>query len=163
MDPDPLLYKIDIAIKEKAWLNLCSKKQWQRYFDFVLHIIFKFIKKTSFYEISFLLTHDKEMQNLNNLYRGINKPTNVLSFPMEEKKGPNEKYILLGDIILSWETIVKEAQIHEKILQYYIMHLVAHGVLHLFGYDHIHEKEAQLMSSLETEILEQFKQMTLDK
>ena len=89
---------------------------------------------------------DDESQHLNDTYRGKNKPTNVLSFPYEDEP-------LMGDIVFCPSVIVREAQAQGKTITAHMAHLVVHGMLHLMGYDHLNDRDAKEMESLETEIL----------
>ena len=114
-------------------------------------------------EISFLFSDDTHIQILNKEYRGKNQPTNVLSFPQTELSTQNlqetllfQEPLLLGDIALAEETIKREATEQNKPFRNHLIHLIVHGVLHLVGYDHIEEDEAELMESLEIEILKKF-------
>jgi probable rRNA maturation factor len=100
--------------------------------------------------VSMVLTSDAEIKVLNRDYRGKNNPTNVLSFPMGEE---NE----LGDIVLAFETIKKEATTQKKTFRAHAVHLVVHGTLHLLGYDHLTEKEAADMRAREIALLKAFK------
>jgi probable rRNA maturation factor len=93
-------------------------------------------------ELSILFTDDAAIQRLNRDYRGKDKPTNVLSFP--QSGGP-----LLGDIVLAWETVNQEAGLAEKPLKAHMAHLIVHGFLHLLGYDHEADEEAEEMEALE--------------
>jgi probable rRNA maturation factor len=102
-------------------------------------------------ELSIVLTDDAEQQILNRDWRGIDKSTNVLSFPQIAPFGPVSG--LLGDIILARETVVKEADEQGISLEDHFTHLVVHGFLHLLGYDHMDDDEALAMESLETQIL----------
>ena len=97
-----------------------------------------------------MLTNDQMMQDLNARFRGKDKPTNVLSFPAPE----GEDYP--GDIALGFETCLREAQEKGISLRNHVTHLVVHGFLHLNGYDHQTEDEAQEMEGLETSILSHF-------
>ena len=108
-------------------------------------------KVTGAAELSIVLTDDAEQQVLNRDWRGIDKPTNVLSFPQIEPFGPVSG--LLGDIILARETLVREAQEQGVSFDDHFTHLVVHGFLHLLGYDHMDEDEALAMEGLETQIL----------
>ena len=108
-------------------------------------------KVTGAAELSIVLTDDAEQQVLNRDWRGIDKPTNVLSFPQIEPFGPVSG--LLGDIILARETLVREAQDEGVSVEDHFTHLVVHGFLHILGYDHIEEAEALEMEGLETRIL----------
>jgi len=112
-------------------------------------------------EISILLTNDAKIQELNKKYRGVNKPTNVLSFPSfepeeildlkAEKKLPEP--IILGDVVLAYETIQKESSSKNKLFDHHLIHLTVHGVLHLLGFDHKKDEDAVEMESLEIKIL----------
>ena len=106
-------------------------------------------------EVSILLASDEKVQELNKKYRGKDKPTNVLSFPgICNNEGSGS--ILLGDIILSYETILAESISGDKPHMDHITHLVVHGVLHLFGYDHEDEVSASEMENIEISILKEF-------
>lgn len=102
-------------------------------------------------ELSILLTDDAEQQVLNREWRGMDKPTNVLSFPQIEPFGPLEG--LIGDIVLARETLEREAADLGKPFVEHFTHLVVHGFLHILGYDHIRDDEAAEMEGLETRIL----------
>lgn len=105
-------------------------------------------------EISVMLTDDAHIRDLNRTWRGKDKATNVLSFPAPEPPGsaaagPRH----LGDIALAYETLAREADEESKPLAHHFAHLVVHGVLHLFGYDHEVEAEAERMEDLEVKAL----------
>lgn len=102
-------------------------------------------------EVSVLLTGDAEQQVINNDWRGIDKPTNVLSFPQGEPFAPLSGPI--GDLSLAFETLVREAGELGKPFAEHFAHLLVHGTLHLVGYDHQTEDQALVMEGLETEIL----------
>ncbi len=102
-------------------------------------------------EVSVVLTDDAEQRELNRQWRGIDKSTNVLSFPQLPPFSPVSG--LVGDIILANETVRLEAAEMAISLEAHFTHLVVHGFLHLLGYDHIEEDEAVRMESLETHIL----------
>ncbi len=109
-------------------------------------------------EISLLFTNDDAIQILNREYRGKDKPTNVLSFPQHE--GDADPTLLIpgepehiGDIILAFETIQREALEQNKSLRDHLCHMIVHGTLHLLGYDHEDDGEAEEMEALEIEIL----------
>ena len=88
----------------------------------------------------------EESQHLNDTYRGKNKPTNVLSFPYEDEP-------LMGDIVFCPTVIYAEANAQHKTVTAHMAHLVVHGMLHLMGYDHLNDRDAKEMESLETEIM----------
>ncbi len=98
-------------------------------------------------ELSLVLADDAFIQNLNHQFRGKDKPTNVLSFESDDEDG------YLGDIIIALETIQREAEEQGKSLSDHFSHLVIHGCLHLMGYDHEKEEEAQEMEAREIELL----------
>jgi probable rRNA maturation factor len=106
-------------------------------------------------EVSLVLSDDAEVRQLNRDYRGQDKPTNVLSFAALDADSPipAEGPILLGDVIIGYETTRAEAAAEGKSVAHHLSHLVVHGVLHLLGYDHIEEDEAERMESLERSIL----------
>jgi probable rRNA maturation factor len=114
-------------------------------------------------ELSVVLTDDGAVQELNRAYRGKDKPTNVLSFPLalDEEGGLETETlaalpdhpVLLGDLVLALGTVAGEAQAQGKPLAHHVSHLVVHGVLHLLGYDHIEDAEADRMERVETVIL----------
>ncbi len=106
------------------------------------------------YEVSILLTDDAEMRALNRTWRGKDAPTNVLSFPAGDTLAcdPSEPG-LLGDVALAYETTLKEARATNIALSDHVAHLVVHGVLHLLGFDHLTEDEAEQMETLERQAL----------
>ena len=102
-------------------------------------------------DVSVLLTDDKAIQALNKKWRGQDKPTNVLSFPAQPMPGSESSP--LGDIVIAFDTIAREAERDEKPFAHHLAHLAVHGFLHLAGHDHETDKEADAMERLETEIL----------
>ncbi len=107
-------------------------------------------------EVSITLTDDAAIKVLNKDHRGKDKPTNVLSFPdwdsLEDiPAGIGE--VPVGDIIVAFETVQKEAVEQEKSLHDHFCHMITHGFLHLLGYDHMNDAEAEEMESLEVKIL----------
>ena len=103
-------------------------------------------------EISLLLTDDAAIRQLNRQWRGQDKPTNVLSFPAPESPGvPGRR--LLGDVALAYETVLREAEAEGKRFEDHFAHLLVHGALHLLGYDHELEAQAEIMEALEVKAL----------
>jgi probable rRNA maturation factor len=102
-------------------------------------------------EYSVLLTDDAHMRALNMTWRKLDKPTNVLSFPAPDETRAAQG--LLGDIVLSLETVLREATEEGKAPLDHIAHLSVHGALHLFGLDHRDDAEAKIMERREREIL----------
>jgi probable rRNA maturation factor len=103
-------------------------------------------------EVSLCLADDARLRALNLRWRGLDKPTNVLSFPAAPP-GRDAKSMALGDIALAYETLAREASELGVPLADHYRHLVAHGFLHLLGYDHETEREAERMEALETRIM----------
>ena len=103
-------------------------------------------------EVTIRLVDEEESQQLNRDYRGKDKPTNVLSFPFEAPEGI--EIDLLGDLIICRQVVEAEAAEQQKPLAAHWAHMVVHGSLHLLGYDHIDDDEAEEMESLETEIMQ---------
>ena len=103
--------------------------------------------------LSILLTDDAEMRKLNAGWRAKDKPTNVLSFPAENAVDPARPPAYLGDVALGLATCKREAREQKKTLADHVAHLTVHGVLHLIGYDHMDDDQAEAMEPLETEIL----------
>ena len=101
-------------------------------------------------EVSLLFCDDARIRKLNLQFRGQDKPTNVLSFPGPE---PLETGRFLGDIAVAFETVAREAKEQHKTLEQHCRHMVVHGFLHLLGYDHEAEEEAEAMEAMEIQVL----------
>lgn len=117
---------------------------------------------TARYEIAILACNDMRIADLNADFRGKPQPTNVLSWPSEERGAvidgnaprlPNPAEPELGDIAIAYDTCAREAQEAGKLMQDHVTHLIVHGTLHLLGYDHERDADATLMEGLETQIL----------
>ena len=110
-------------------------------------------------EIAVMLTDDAGIRTLNSNWRGIDKPTNVLSFPALRPptgvSGADDIPPMLGDIAIAYETARREADDEQKPFDHHLSHLTVHGFLHLVGYDHETDDEAEAMEALEIEILAQ--------
>jgi len=104
-------------------------------------------------ELSVLLTDDPTIRTINADWRGVDAPTNVLSFPAPG--GGDRPFI--GDIVLAYETIAAEARAERKPFAHHFAHLAVHGFLHLLGYDHIRKNDAQIMEEAERGILRQLR------
>lgn len=103
-------------------------------------------------EVTIRIVDTTESHQLNLEYRGKDKPTNVLSFPFEAP--PGIELDLLGDLIICRQVVEQEAVEQDKPLKAHWAHMVVHGSLHLLGYDHIEDDEAEEMESLETELMQ---------
>jgi probable rRNA maturation factor len=108
-------------------------------------------------ELAVMLTDDAGIRTLNNNWRSIDRPTNVLSFPALQPTGsePGDAPRMLGDIAIAYETTRREADEEQKPFDHHLSHLAVHGFLHLIGYDHENDDDAEDMESLEREILSQ--------
>lgn len=113
------------------------------------------------FTMAVVLADDALIKDLNYQYRGKNKATNVLSFPsvggfetQAAKLTKGHKEWELGDIVLSYATVAREAQKQGKSFRHHAMHLLVHGTLHLLGYDHENESDAEAMEGKEIKILE---------
>ncbi|MFO1072985.1 MAG: rRNA maturation RNase YbeY [Geminicoccaceae bacterium] len=105
------------------------------------------------HETSVLLADDARVRELNRDWRGKDAPTNVLSFPAEDEPPVPGVPALLGDVVLALETVRREALAEGKPLADHASHLLVHGTLHLLGYDHEVEAEAERMEAREVELL----------
>ena len=146
---------VEVVVQDERWLEALPKVEkfvqktvafaWQK----------AGVKKVGVPEISVFLSNDADIKEINREYRGVDKPTNVLSFPAIEEDvllEPQMPY-LAGDIILAVETCQEEATAEGKTLSDHMAHLLVHGVLHLAGFDHIKDDEADKMEAKEVEIL----------
>lgn len=168
--------KVDFNIEASAWLKMrpAARGAIKTAFDTTMYFLLP--DTTTKFEISVLLTSDKNISKINSAYRQKDKATNVLSFPQQEfsaefrnklinrsakktRGAPGKpdlaKKIMLGDIIFAYETIAIEAKNEDKTMQQHLSHLAVHGILHLFGFDHVIKNEAKIMENLETKILKQ--------
>lgn len=109
-------------------------------------------------ELAVMLSDDAGLRALNKDFRGIDKPTNVLSFPCAARqggRGPRKAPLSLGDIAIAYESVAREAAEAHAPFAHHLSHLVVHGFLHLVGYDHDTDDTAEAMEHLETKILAQ--------
>jgi probable rRNA maturation factor len=163
------MLNIKLNIEEKRWLEYDPKIE-KNIFLFLEKII-PYTKIKSLLdqkiniEISFLLTNNKKIQELNKNYRQKNKATNILAFPLydldlKEERNLDEllfnNNLILGDLILSLEYLQNEAKEQEKNIDHHLKHLIIHGLLHLIGYDHITKIEQMEMEEIEIKILNLF-------
>ena len=108
-------------------------------------------------ELAVVLTDDTTVRALNRTYRGVDTSTNVLSFALDEIGGPTSAGpVALGDVLLAFETVALEAAKRGLSPSHHLCHLVTHGILHLIGYDHKEEAEAESMERLEARVLAAF-------
>ena len=145
---------IEFNHQSDKWKHHLDEDKIQQVVDASLRLVYGPFES---YELSVVLADDNFIQGLNKQYMGKDKPTNVLSFPQyEDFQEIEEEMGHLGDIVLAFETVEREAVERDISFQDHLMHLVAHSVLHLLGYDHIEDEDAALMQAAEVKILEQF-------
>jgi probable rRNA maturation factor len=104
-------------------------------------------------ELCIAITDDLEIRKLNKEFRHSDKSTNVLSFCNENIFKNTQKYVMIGDVVISYETIIRQAIEQNKSVIDHLRHMVVHGTLHLLGYDHEKLSQAKEMESLEVKIL----------
>lgn len=110
--------------------------------------------KGAIVELAVVLTSDAAVKKLNALYRGKNKPTDVLSFPAWAGADPNDaREAILGDVVIARGVAARDAGSENKTLDEHLAHLAVHGVLHLLGYDHESDDDARAMERLEISVL----------
>ena len=136
---------LDLQLACEDEQGLPAEADFQRWLEAVLP---RFQQES---EVTIRLVDEAESHELNNTYRGKDRPTNVLSFPFEAP--PGIELPLLGDLVICRQVVEKEAKEQDKALEAHWAHMVVHGSLHLLGYDHIEDDEAEEMESLETEIM----------
>ena len=168
---------IDIEHKSKKWLEVKNEiKSIEKFLKsrtqnlITLSPLKKFIDKEINFEISISLCSNSQIKKINQQFRNIDKPTNVLSFGNLDEKIIQEastkeiglkkaigasKYVFLGDIIFGYEYIKSEAKKDSKNFNDHLTHLLLHGILHLIGFDHENHKMAEEMENLEIKILQQ--------
>lgn len=141
---------VDIVLAEKTWPNQSKKLVEQAIQMAATHTKIA-PSQNQQAELCVLLTNDDQQRQLNQTWREINKTTNVLSFPQIE---PFSKPVgMLGDMSLAYETVLGEAAEQAKSLDDHLTHLVVHGFLHILGYDHLTNDDAEIMEQLEIDIL----------
>jgi probable rRNA maturation factor len=102
-------------------------------------------------ELAIVLTDDSAIRLLNRAWRGVDAATNVLSFPAS---GAGGEPPLIGDIVLAFETVAREARAERKPFVHHVAHLAVHGFLHLLGYDHVRKADAEAMERIERDVLQ---------
>ncbi|MDP3372352.1 MAG: rRNA maturation RNase YbeY [Candidatus Paracaedibacteraceae bacterium] len=129
-------------------------------FDKITHKILSMVDWRRLCEISVVFSDNTYIKELNHIYRDKDKPTNVLSFPGYDETLlnilPPFEPVPLGDIVFALETIKDEAHIQSKSFENHLTHLFVHGLLHLLGYDHETDDEAEEMEQFEIDILSLF-------
>ncbi len=162
------MVKICIIINDESWkktikcVNKFAKEKISYAFE---HVFSKHplanLPANKELSVNLLLTNDIQITELNSSFRNKNTPTNVLTFANMDDEFFYEEIkiypqIALGDIVVSVETLQKEALEQNKPVTDHFAHLLVHGVLHILGYDHIEEKDAKIMQDIEADILAHF-------
>ena len=155
------LLDMDVSFDTGGWQEACANAE-----ELIKHAaqkafamgcgFFQELNEAKHVSVTIIGSNDARVHELNRDYRGKDKPTNVLSFPqldIDEEINADIP-VMLGDIILAFETTKREAVEQEKSFEAHMVHLVVHGMLHLLGYDHIDDDEAEVMEKLECDILD---------
>ena len=132
---------VDVVTKNKKWTG--KEKLVERLAKKLISLV-----KSDAQELAISLVSDRQMKKINFQFRDKNKPTNVLSFPAFDR-------LFLGDIVIAYEILEREAKEQKKKFNDHLTHLILHSILHLLGHDHEEEKMAQKMEKLEIKILKQ--------
>lgn len=143
-------HQLDYLDKTKQKSNL--KALFQEVFDYVLQKL----NKEGDYEVSLSLVSKAEQQRLNKEYRKIDKPTDVLTFPYDDEERGSDMLVDLGSVIICPEIARKQAKEFNHPFERELVFLFIHGLLHIFGYDHIKETDAKVMYALQNELLNNF-------
>lgn len=140
------MYTIAIqrCVKSNALPSLALMRRWARA-TLKAHVVAA--------EVTIRITDEDEMTTLNQTWRHKNGPTNVLSFPLDVP-AKNETKPLLGDIVICFPVIEREAKAQHKTIEAHFAHMVVHGMLHLIGFDHEVAQEAEVMEAEEVRILQ---------
>ncbi|MFC4363521.1 rRNA maturation RNase YbeY [Simiduia curdlanivorans] len=141
---EPTAITVDVDTASKA-PNIPSQAQFERWVAAAIGA------HQATAEVSIMIVDEAQGQSLNHEYRGKNYATNVLSFPAELP--PELELPLLGDLVICAPVVAREAAEQNKALEAHWAHMVLHGTLHLLGYDHIDDDEAEAMEALETRII----------
>lgn len=159
---------LDVIIEDDAWTESVdfdavkvAEELKDLTFDYVADAGHELLAMKKTFSVNVCLSNDTEVHRLNKEFRGMDKPTNVLSFAnidddefwdMLDDNDENE----LGDIILAFETLCQEAAVKHISVYAHYCHLLVHGFLHILGFDHQEDKQAEEMENIETEILAAF-------
>ena len=148
-----------IDVDDDRWLEWYSADQWHILLHKIIQQVLNQFSFVSKFEVSILLTNNDEIHKLNKQFRNKDRPTNVLSFPSlteEELRIINKNSLqpnMLGDLALAFETLLSESLVEKKTFLDHFNHLVVHGILHLLGYDHETDDDAECMQKKEIMIL----------
>lgn len=146
---DARAFEFDVVVEDERWAVALGVAP----VDFAGGVLGAFGRDLAGTEIAVLFADDAALQALNKAHRGKDAPTNVLSFPAP--RAASDGVRMLGDAALAYETIAREAQEQGKSFKAHAAHMLAHGVLHLLGYDHQTDSEAEAMEGRERALLAQ--------
>lgn len=146
---------VDVTVEDDRWVSVAG------FTDLIADLVAETLRAAKLSPatccVSVALLSDAQVRALNKAFRGKDAPTNVLSFPsVAAALAGGEEPHFLGDVALAYETVVSEAAAQDKTPLQHAAHLVAHGVLHLAGFDHDSEAGAEAMEAAECEILNYF-------
>lgn len=142
---EPPSFEINLTINDDKWRKVIVDIETIIERSVASQLSYEHCSKNSI--IAIVLSNDAEVQTMNRDFRHKDKPTNVLSFPDEEEG-------VLGDIILSLDTLMREAEEQKKPFQHHLIHMLTHGTLHLLGHDHEEDDEAAIMEAREISFLD---------
>ena len=143
--------EIDVAVEAGAWADESALQALAE--QAVKAVVARLGLADAASELSIVFTDDSSIQTLNAEWRDKDKPTNVLSFPAFEIKPGDTPGPMLGDIVIAHETVKSEAELEGKSFDDHLRHLIVHGFLHLLGYDHEKDTDAEEMEAVERVIL----------
>lgn len=151
---------VEVTIAAEGWASVCPDTE--RLVAAAAELAFQQARRSvslpaaAGATLGITLTDDAEQQQLNRIWRGKDAPTNVLAFPAvdADQPPPPGAPLLLGDVVLAFETVAREAAEQNKPINNHLRHLVVHGVLHLLGFDHQTDADAAAMETQEIEILD---------
>lgn len=147
---------LDPVVEDQRW-TVCDPEHLCHDLSRLLSSHPPFLNTAS--EIAVLFSDDPTLQRLNHQFRDKDKPTNVLSFPSDGLElCTDDEPIHIGDIALSFDTISAEAALQAKPILHHVRHMIIHGVLHVVGYDHETEADANTMENLEIALLAKLEQ-----
>lgn len=152
--------EVDVQYAQAAGEDAPTTEQFRQWVEVVLENVPASARvkdeQHTLCEVAIRVVDEQESATLNETYRNKQGATNVLSFPFAAPVGmPSQDLLLLGDLAICASVVIREAQEQDKPLPAHWAHMVVHGILHLLGYDHQDDAQAQVMERLETDILAQ--------
>ncbi len=157
--------EIEVLVRSKKWFDYLDQFKINDDISNICQDLFKeeplkdLVKSFKIAALQFSLTNNRQIKEINQKSCGKNKATNILSFPNFSNKelvdqiDKKTNYILLGDIIISCEKVAQESRKQNKKFKNHLTHLILHGILHLFNFDHQNDDEAEIMENIEIKIL----------